>query len=127
MNVCIKTIPHKDHRYETVGDWWFEGKNLHIRISEMGNWRYEMCVAVHELVEALLCKHSKVTQKSVDKFDKMFENEREQRLHSYDEEPGDDPDAPYKVQHCIATGVERIVAALLGVCWRSYEMKINSL
>ena len=92
----------------------------------MDNWRYELLVALHELVEVLLCKHSKISQKAVDKFDMMFENEREQGLHGT-EEPGDDPDAPYKVQHCLATGVERIVAALLGVCWRKYEFKINSL
>lgn len=127
MNINIKTIPHKEHRYPTVGDWWFEKDGtLQIRVSKLGNWRYEALIVVHELVEVLICKHARVTQKQVDKFDMMFENEREQGLHG-DEEPGDDPDAPYKFQHGIATGVERILAVMLGVCWRKYEMAINKL
>ena len=24
MNVCIKIIPHKEQRYPTVGDWFFD-------------------------------------------------------------------------------------------------------
>ena len=124
MNVCIKVIPHKEHRYETVGDWWFEGGNLFIRISEMGNWRYEMCVTIHELVEVLLCKHCKISTSRVDKFDIAFEKARKP---GNTDEPGDDARAPYRVQHGIATGVERIVAALLGVDWNKYESKINSL
>jgi len=128
MNISIKTIPHKDHRYPTVGDWWYnKDGSIEIRISKMDNWRYECLVAVHELVEILICKHCKVTQKKVDKFDIMFEKEREQGLHTDTEEPGDDPDAPYKFQHGIATGVERILAVMLGVCWRAYEQKIYSL
>ena len=128
MNISIKTIPHKEHRYPTVGDWWYnKDGSIEIRVSKMGNWRYETLVAVHELVEILICKHCKVTQKKVDKFDIQFENEREQGLHSDTEECGDDPDAPYKFQHDIATGVERILAVMLGVCWRKYEQKIYSL
>ncbi len=126
MNVCIKVIPHKCQKYRTVGNWFVESGTLHIEVSKMDNWRFEMLVAVHELVEFLLCRHGKVKQKTVDKFDIMFERERDEGLHTI-EEPGDDPDSPYRVQHCIATGVERIVAALIGVCWRKYEMKIQSL
>jgi hypothetical protein len=124
MNVCIKVIPHNQQRYPTVGDWWFEGKNLYIRVSAMGNWRYEMCVAAHELVEVLLCKHEKISQRSVDEFDIAFEQARKD---GNTDEPGDDSRAPYRVQHGIATGVERILAALLGIDWNKYDAKINSL
>lgn len=124
MNVIIKTIPHRQHRYETVGDWWSEGKTLHIRVSEMGSWKYEMLVAVHELVEVLQCKHLRISTASVDKFDIAFEKKRKP---GNTDEPGDDSRAPYRVQHGIATGVERILAALLGVDWNKYEAKINSL
>ena len=42
------------------------------------------------------------------------------------DEPGDCPDAPYKRQHCVATGVERIMAAMLGVDWKAYEDDCNA-
>jgi len=125
MNINIRTISHSAHRYPTVGDWWYEDNgDIEIRVSKMGNWKYECLVAVHELVEILICKHDGVTQKSVDRFDIAFERRRKK---GNNEEPGDDPRAPYKFQHGIATGVERILAVLLGVCWKKYEEKIYSL
>ena len=66
MNVCIKIIPHKEQRHPTVGDWFFDvNGDLFIRVSKMSDWRYEMCVAAHELIEVLICKHDGVSQKSV--------------------------------------------------------------
>lgn len=129
MNVSIKVIPHKEHRYPTVGDWWFDASKstIEIRVSDMNNWRYEMLVAVHELIEVLICKHKGITTKQVDKFDMQFEKERAQGKHPDYAEPGDQPKAPYRDQHCIATGVERILAACLGVCWEHYAQAIESL
>ena len=37
----IKSIPHDQHRYETVGDYWDDGTGTHIRVSEVGNEDYE--------------------------------------------------------------------------------------
>jgi hypothetical protein len=128
MKIIIETIPHEEQRYPTVGDWFFDhprpDKILTIRVSRMGDWRYEVLVAVHELVEVLLCLHKGVSQKSVDKFDMKYEAARKRGDES---EPGDDPRAPYKDQHCIATAVERLLAPMLGVSWKKYEQKINSL
>jgi len=127
--IFIKAIDHKNQRYETVGDWWFEktiqdGECLQVRVSKMSDWRYEICVVVHELVECFACRHAKVTQDQVDKFDKAFEA---CRANGNTDEPGDSPKAPYRFQHCIATGVERVLAAVLGVYWSKYEAEINSL
>lgn len=124
MNVKIEVIPHKKQRYPTVGDWYFEKGNLVIRVSGMGNWRYEMLVAIHELAEVLMCKHDGISQKSVDKFDIAFENNRNPLN---EDEPGDDPKAPYRKQHCIATGIERVLAAELGVSWNKYADAICKL
>lgn len=124
MKIQIETIPHSDQRYPTVGDWWFEGDTIQIRVSELSNWKFEMLIAVHELVEVLLCKHSKIKQADVDDFDKKFEAARQPEN---DDEPGDDVDAPYRTQHCIATGIERILAAEFGVVWKEYEEELNSL
>jgi hypothetical protein len=126
--ITIKTIPHKQHRYETVGDWWWtKDGDLEIRVSQMSDWRYEACVAVHELVEVLLCKHADVSQESVDEFDIEFEKQRKRSLTLSTAEPGDSRFAPYRTQHCIATGAERVLAAVLGVNWSDYETEINSL
>lgn len=125
MNVRIKVIPHRRQRYETVGDWYFaKNGDLEIRVSSMKNWRFEMLVALHEMVEVLICKHKGISQKSADKFDMAFE---EKRKPGNEDEPGDDGKAPYRDQHCIATGVERILAAELGVGWKKYDAKIQSL
>jgi hypothetical protein len=113
MKITIETIPHVEQRYPTVGDWQFLGPDdLIIRVSEMGNWRYSAAVAVHELVEALLCKNDGVTQGAVDVFDMNFTG---------DGEPGDDPASPYNQQHCFATAVERMLIAAFGVSWTDYE------
>lgn len=125
MNVRIKVIPHAEQRYPTVGDWLFEKNgDLVIRVSKLSDWRREMLIAVHELVEVLICKQRGISQEMVDRFDKHFE---ETRTPDNEDEPGDEPTAPYVVEHCIATGVERILAAELRVCWKDYERELNEL
>lgn len=125
MRIVIETIAHEQQRYPTVGDWFFDEEgNLTIRVSKLSDWRREALIAVHELVEVLLCKHDGVTQESVDIFDKQFEATR--APDNFDE-PGDDPSSPYFKQHCTATGVERLLAAQLGVNWKEYEKELDRL
>lgn len=124
MNIDIRTIPHHAQRYETVGDWFFDEEGLHIRVSKMSDQRYEWLVGIHELVEVLLCKAAGITQEEVDAFDMAYEKKRPE---GDDSEPGDDLQAPYALQHSIATGVERVVAAFLGVSWSLYDADIQSL
>jgi hypothetical protein len=120
ITVSIITIPHHEQRYDTVGDWTFirETGALHIRVSDLNNWRYELLVGVHELVEALLCSHAGIKQEIVDTFDFNYKG---------DEEPGDDYKCPYSGPHCIATGVERVLAAVMGVSWSKYEKTLDNL
>lgn len=157
MKITIETIRHEDHRYQTVGDWFYRHtircpkcqiesdvlplvlecpkcftqvsgleitEHLVIRVSQLSDWRLESLIAVHELVEVLLCKHEGITQESVDRFDKQFEATR---AEGKEDEPGDDPGAPYVKQHCTATGIERLLAAQLGVSWKDYEDELNRL
>lgn len=134
MNILIKAIPHSEQRYPTVGDWYttstrtkdFDQKGeipnpkdtLQVRMSIMSDWRYEALVAVHELVEALLCARAGVTPKMVDQFDMSWKGEGE---------PGDDPRAPYFAQHQAATAIEKQFANYLGVDWQAYEKEVDSL
>ena len=119
------TIPHKFQAYETVGNWQLlqDGTPV-IFVSDMKDWRYNFLVMLHELVEVFLCRHTGISQKQVDRFDIAFENKR---APGNEDEPGDDPEAPYRVQHCIAIGVERLAAGFLGVSWKEYEEAINAL
>lgn len=125
LNIKINTIDHKKQRYETVGDWhYISGDNLNIHVSNMGDWRKEALVAIHEQVEALLCRNMGIKQDLVDDFDIEFEKHRKE---GNTDEPGDDPKAPYKRQHFIATTIERILCAEFGLDWNEYEKVINSL
>lgn len=124
MNIHIEVIPHEQQRYETVGDWrWNEG-DLTISVSNTSNWKYEALVAVHELCEVLMCKNDGVSQEDVDEFDQAYEAHRKP---NDDSEPGDDPAAPYRKQHFIATNIERILAVALGVDWKRYEDTLYEL
>ena len=51
MKIIIETIPHDHQRYNTVGDWQFSPDGtLHVKVSEMDDWRHEALIAVHEVV-----------------------------------------------------------------------------
>lgn len=101
-----------------------KGEVLNFRISEMGSWRYEALVLVHEVVEYFIIRHQGVSIACIDKFDIEFEKNRKP---GNTDEPGDDARAPYRIAHGIATGVERVLAAVMGVDWNRYEETINSL
>ena len=131
MKVIIETIPHESQKYETVGDYWMEGDTLHIVVSELGDWKMEMLVAIHELAETLIMLSDGVPRESSTVFDKEFESARAAwpgeifrvtgKEYGPDYEPGDSPDAPYARQHTYATAVERILAGAMNVKWYEYE------
>ena len=124
MKIIIETIPHKKQRYPTVGDWYTRKGVLHIRVSKMKDWRHELLVALHELVEVNLCKQRGISEKIVDAFDIAFEKARKP---GNDDEPGDDPKAPYRKEHFFATNIEALMSAELGVDWAKYEKEVYGL
>jgi hypothetical protein len=124
MKTIICNIPHKKQRYPTVGDWTVSKGVLTIKVSRMSDWRYELLVGLHELVEASLCRQRNISQETVDAFDTNFERKR--KAGNVDE-PGDDPKAPYRVEHFAATNLERLMAIELGVDWYAYSQEVNNL
>jgi hypothetical protein len=118
MKIIVETIPHDKQRYDTAGDWFWTGNDLNIRVSYMDDWRHVAAVAVHELVEVLLCRNKGIGQAQVDVFDTTYKG---------DGEPGDDPQAPYRDEHCYATAVERMLIAAFGISWDEYDRKVNEL
>lgn len=130
MKITISTIPHKNQRYKTVGDWSFDpsGDFLQIYVSDMGNADYETLVALHEVTEAILCKKRGIDGKDVTKFDKIFEEARESYPEIFgDTEPGDHPRAPYNAEHAFASRLEHSVAMELGIDWQAFNQAVNEL
>jgi hypothetical protein len=125
MRIEIEVIDHNRQRYDTTGDWIIDNDgNITIYVSKLKNWKYEMLIAIHELVEVILCKNKGISQEEVDKFDIAFEKKRKP---GNIDEPGDDPKAPYRLQHFAATMIERTMCLSLGCSWRKYEDACNGL
>lgn len=149
--VEIQTIPHAAQRYNTVGDWSFapaeqpttgqpsEGDSpsagfatdvLLIKVSDTGNWKWNMLIALHEFCEAVLCTESGVSPEQVDVFDMAW------KQGFGFEEPGDDPRAPYYFEHQTAEMLEQDFFDALfpysdgsfeSTDWKEYEEKLGQL
>lgn len=124
MRIVIETIPGDQQPYPTVGYWEFGNGELRIDVTDTGNDDFNCLILVHELIEALLCAEQGITTEQVDEFDMAFERERKQGDKS---EPGDDPKAPYRIQHKQAEAIELLMASFLKVDWREYEAALNKL
>ena len=119
MKITIETIPHDKQRYDTCGDWrWVAPFHLCITVSEIGDWKMETCVGVHEVCEALICSALEISQNAVDEFDMAFTG---------DGEPGNAPGCPYRLPHRIATTIEFALAMAIGLNWNEYEKRLNAL
>lgn len=123
----IKIIPHKAQRYDTVGDWIFSGEALLVTVSDMKNNHYHFLVSVHEQIEAMLCAKAGIKEEDVTNFDMQFEQWRDVGQVGEFDEPGNDPRAPYYIQHKLATKIEMELADILGVNWNEYDLAVNSL
>lgn len=128
MNIVIKSIPNSEQRYPTVGDYWRDADGtLQIRVSKMSDDRYDLLVALHELIEVTLCEHRGIKEEDISKFDIEFEKEREEGKHTLDDEPGWDPRAPYGKEHAYAESIERNMALQLEVDWKDYDHEVMNL
>jgi hypothetical protein len=114
LNVEILTIPDSRQRYDTAGDWRLPNGRIVIKVSRLSNPDYELLVAIHELIEARLCQRDGVS----DRWDRGPGKD--------EDEPGDDPKAPYHEQHMTASRIERFVAKQIGVNWAEYEKELES-
>lgn len=114
MKIELKSIDPNAIRYSTCGDWeWLPGDLLKITVPDYGNREYSaFLVALHELVEAVLCKKSKVSESDVSTWDID---------HPELEEPGDHVGAPYHDQHKTALKIEKIVCEALKLDWDDHE------
>jgi hypothetical protein len=91
----------------------------------MMDWRYEVLVAVHEIIEMALTRQRGIAEERITEFDIKFEQNKAQGVVAG--EPGDNINAPYRREHFFATNIERLVAAELDVDWFEYDRYVDAL
>lgn len=79
----------------------------------MNNPDYEILAAIHEMIERRLCEKAGITEKVIDTW---------RLLHEDEDESGARSDCPYRKQHVIAEAFEQALAKELGVDWVQYGM-----
>jgi len=134
LYIKIQTVDHLDQKYNTIGDYdlisspYLADFAINIRVSKLGDWRKELLVAIHELVEsAIALKIKGIKNEDITAFDEKFEEETERGEHLKDAEPGDDPRAPYYREHGIATTVEYGLLPHLELSESDYEQSMMDL
>lgn len=124
----IFSIPHKFQEYPTCGNWAIMGTGqVVVFVSDTTRWEFNAAIAVHELIEALLCARRGIHENMVTDFDIAFERKRAKGIVLDTSEPGDSPDAPYRREHFTATTIERQFIEAVGVDWNEYEKALNKL
>lgn len=98
-----------------VGDW-FETYYAHhvITVHHKLKHKEQLLVAVHELIESILCKDRGITDEVVSEWDRLGGN-------------GDQKKAPYYKEHKFATKLEKMLAKELNVDWDKYEKHIDKI
>lgn len=114
--IIIDIVPHAEQRYDTLGDYWFDGSAWHITVSDMHDWRFNYLVALHELIEMALVHERGISEPAICEFDKAMPDDS-----VYADDPGMDPAAPYHREHLFADAIERLTADQLGVDFVRYS------
>jgi hypothetical protein len=116
-SILMVVIPHKNQRYDTVGDWIepSPGQRM-ISVSRCGSDESEIAVGIHEIIEQTLCAKAGITQADVDRWDLAFTG---------DGEPGEAEGCPYFWQHVAATEVEQAVCKAFGLPWEDHERTLG--
>ena len=120
MEIVIESTPQKILRSEQVGDWFYTDSRIKVNVLKTLPLDSQLAVAIHELIEAWLCRRDNITDEVVCAFDDQYEAERKEGKHGEQDEPGDDPACPYREQHMAATHVERAVCAAIGLNWKEH-------
>ncbi|MFD1558368.1 hypothetical protein ACFSHT_22510 [Paraburkholderia silviterrae] len=113
MDIKIEFIPHKQHRFTTIGHWFVEDDTLTIQISREICWQNKVAVIFHELIEAAICIARNVTTEECDAFDELFEQEYDAGLWPRSVEAGFDKRCPYRLGHKWGTRFERFALWLM--------------
>lgn len=152
MEIIVRSVAKEEQRYPTAGDWQWQDDKLVVTVTKQEDWRYEALLAVHEIVEALLCRYKSVSEQDVDAFDLahikitdaegkfsaddlltvrehgILQEYREGKAFgkSHEEmlDPGSFKTAPYRQQHRQALRIEEELAEHLEVDFEKYAQAV---
>jgi hypothetical protein len=127
MKILLDVIPHSEQRYPTPGDYFKEDGMWKIVASELPNPDHSFLIQLHELIELYLTQKRGIEEPDIMAFDLQYEKERNVGDHSEEEEPGDDPRAPYYREHQYASAVEYLMAVALDVDRNDYDNAVLEL
>jgi hypothetical protein len=118
MRIEIKSIDPAAIRYSTCGDWqWLPDGGMKVSVPDYANRNSEFLVALHEMVEAWLCRKDNITEAEVSSWD----------INNPElEEPGDSKNAPYHHQHMVAMQVEKIVCEAMKIPWEDHQRWVEN-
>jgi len=126
--IIIETIPHSQQRAENVGDYFQDPEGTwHIKVSDMGDWRMNFLIYLHELIELGITQAWCISEPDIQKFDEMWFAEQAKGLHPDDAEPGFDPRSPYYQAHEYSTLIENLTARELCINWQEYGNVVNEV
>ena len=119
--IVMKVIHHSEQRYDTLGDYLIDPDGTwQFRVSDLGDWRYNFSVLLHEFIEFALITHKGVSEEEVTEFDNAVVPGS-----IYADDPGFDPKAPYHAEHVFADCIERLTGPKLGIgledVWKAAE------
>ena len=128
MEITLKSVEPRKVRANQCGDWhWGADGSLLVSVRNDLSKNTQLLIALHEFIEAILCKKAGISDAQVTGFDIAFELEREAGKHKEDDENGDDPRAPYHQEHINATAMEMFMCSMLGLTWKEHSKEIEKV
>ena len=101
-----------DIKNDQLDDYGINKNELWFQIKDTGVELYNLILLVHAMVEYMTTQARGIPLAIIDKFDDR---------HQDSEEPGDEVNSPYRNEHNMAVGIERILCAYMNIPWKVYE------
>lgn len=120
MRIVLEFVRHDQQRRGEIGDWFFDAAgNLTVRVTDLGDWRYNFLFARHEMDEAMLCMSHGITTEMVDDDDdNKSPEDNADSFSGY-------PNCCYQAQHNDALAAEWVMSRLLDVDWKAYAAAVK--
>jgi S-adenosylmethionine/arginine decarboxylase-like enzyme len=119
VEIEVRLIEQSEARYNTWGDYFWEGDKLIfaiVRSMATKGELYNRITLVHEMIECFLWLAKGKTLKEIDDFDFAY------NPTSINQEPGQDINCPYIIEHKMAEMMESIMCHYTGVKFMDYYM-----
>jgi hypothetical protein len=104
-------------RFEQLDDYRKFGEDLDFIVRDTGNGLYTKLILIHAIIEQAMTEYEGISGDEIDAWDEY---------HTASLEPGDEEGCPYGKAHKLATQVERLICAELGINWVDYEEALET-